>query len=63
MYAHSHALMHTHIQHTHASMRVRTHTLYLFAKAPLRVMYRKYSTRGGVEWHIQHEVKPSAVFA
>ena len=26
-------------------------------------MYRKYSTRGGVEWQIQHEVKPSAVFA
>ena len=29
----------------------------------LRVMYRKYSTRGGVEWQIQHEAKPSAVFA
>ena len=26
-------------------------------------MYRKYSTRGGVEWQIQHEVKLSAVFA
>ena len=23
----------------------------------------KYSTRGGVEWQIQHEAKPSAVFA
>ena len=22
----------------------------------------KYSTRGGVEWQIQHEAKPSAVF-
>ena len=26
-------------------------------------MYRKYSTRGGVEWQIHHEVKLSAVFA
>ena len=26
-------------------------------------MYEKYSTRGGVEWQIQHEAKPSAVFA
>ena len=24
---------------------------------------RKYSTRGGVEWQIQHEVKPSAILA
>ena len=24
---------------------------------------RKYSTRGGGEWQIQHEAKPSAVFA
>ena len=23
----------------------------------------KYSMRGGVEWQIQHEAKPSAVFA
>ena len=23
----------------------------------------KYSTRGGVEWQIQHEMKPNAVFA
>ena len=26
-------------------------------------MYGKYSAGGGVEWQIQHEVKPSAVFA
>ena len=26
-------------------------------------MYGKYSTRGGVKWQIQHEAKPSAVFA
>ena len=26
-------------------------------------MYDKYSTRGRVEWQIQHEAKPSAVFA
>ena len=26
------------------------------------MMYRKYDTRGGVEWQIQHEVKPSAAF-
>ena len=36
---------------------------YVYVKAPLRVMYGKYSTRGGVEWQIQHEAKPSAVFA
>ena len=35
---------------------------YVYVKALLQVMYRKYSTRGGVEWQIQHEVKPSAVF-
>ena len=35
----------------------------VYVKAPLRVMYEKYSTRGGVEWQIQHEAKPSAVFA
>ena len=34
-----------------------------YVKAPLRVIYGKYSTRGGVEWQIQHEAKPSAVFA
>ena len=32
-------------------------------KAPLRVMYRKYSMKGGVEWQIQHEAKPSAILA
>ena len=32
-------------------------------KTLLRVMYGKYSMRGEVEWQIQHEVKPSAVFA
>ena len=26
-------------------------------------MYEKHSTGGGVEWQIQHEAKPSAVFA
>ena len=35
----------------------------MYVKAPLRVMYGKYSTRGGVEWQIQHRAKPSAVFA
>ena len=35
----------------------------VYVKAPLRVMYRKYSRRGGVEWQIQHEAKLSAVFA
>ena len=38
-------------------------SLYVYVKAPLRVTYGKYSTRGGVKWQIQHEVKPSAVFA
>ena len=36
---------------------------HVYVKASLRVMYGKYSTRGGVEWQIQHEAKPSAVFA
>ena len=36
---------------------------YVYVKAPLRVMYRKYSMRGGVEWQTQNEAKPSAVFA
>ena len=31
-------------------------------KALLPVMYGKYSTRGGMEWQIQHKAKPSAVF-
>ena len=35
---------------------------YVRVKAPPRV-YRKYSTRGCVERLIQHEAKPSAVFA
>ena len=26
-------------------------------------MHGKYSTRGGVEWQIQYEAKPNAVFA
>ena len=37
--------------------------LHVYVKAPLRVMYEKYSTRGGVKWQIQHEAKSSAVFA
>ena len=28
---------------------------YSYVKAPLRVMYGKYSTRGGVEWQIQED--------
>ena len=36
---------------------------YAYVKAPLRVMYGKYSTRGGVEWQIQHSAPPHAVFA
>ena len=31
--------------------------------APLRGMYKKYSTRGGVKWQIQHSASPRAVFA
>ena len=37
--------------------------LYAYVKAPLQVMYREYSMRGGVEWQIQHEIKLSVVFA
>ena len=35
---------------------------YVYVKALLRVMYRKYSARGGVKWQIQHDAKPSAVY-
>ena len=37
--------------------------LYVHVKVPLQVMYRKYSTRGGFKWQIQHEMKPTVVFA
>ena len=37
--------------------------MYIYVKAPLRVMCKKYSTRDGVELQIQHEAKPNAVFA
>ena len=32
--------------------------MYIYVKAPLQVMYGKYSTRGGVKWQIHHEAKP-----
>ena len=38
--------------------------LHVYVKTPtLQVMYGKYSTRGGVEWQMQHKAKLSAVFA
>ena len=36
---------------------------HVIVKALPRVLYEKYSTRGCVERLIQHEAKPSAVFA
>ena len=35
----------------------------ILAKAPLRVLYDKIQHEGRVKWQIQHEAKPSAVFA
>ena len=39
---------------------IRINTVYV--KAPLQVMYKKYSTRDGVKWQTQHKMKPSAAF-
>ena len=37
----------------------------ILVKAPLRVLYEKYSTRSGVEWqiHLPRDPTPSAVFS
>ena len=37
------------------------HSLLVLVKALVQVVYRKYSTRGGVEKVIQHKADPSAV--
>ena len=36
--------------------------MYVYVKTLLQVTHGKYSTSGVVEWQIQHEAKPDAIF-
>ena len=38
-------------KHFHITITLLVY-VYVYVKAPLQVRYRKYSTRGGVEWQL-----------